>query len=82
MPHTIEAIDTTTIPPKLHSRPLNSVKQEGELLLAISALKKKDISNICEAAYLYNMPVMGLYENPKVDTWQKTSCTKSSETHT
>ena len=24
---------------------------------------------------------MGLYENPKVDTWQKTSCTKSSETH-
>ena len=25
--------------------------------------------------------VMGSYENPKVDTRQKTSCTKSSETH-
>ena len=25
---------------------------------------------------------MGLYENPKVDTQQKTLCTKSSETHT
>ena len=24
---------------------------------------------------------MGLYENPKVDTQQKTLCTKSSETH-
>ena len=26
--------------------------------------------------------VMGSYENPKVDTRQKTSCTKSGETHT
>ena len=25
---------------------------------------------------------MGSYENPKVDTRQKTSCTKSGETHT
>ena len=44
------------MPPKLYSKPSNSVEKEGKLLLAISALKKKEISNIREAARLYDVP--------------------------
>ena len=44
------------MPLKSRSRPSNSVEQEGKLLLAISALKKKEISNIREAARLYDVP--------------------------
>ncbi|EYE90050.1 uncharacterized protein EURHEDRAFT_552331 [Aspergillus ruber CBS 135680] len=37
----IEALQTTTMPPKSHIKSKNSVEQEGRILLAISALKKK-----------------------------------------
>jgi hypothetical protein len=34
----------------------NSVKQEGQIILAISALKKQQISTVREAACVYNVP--------------------------
>ena len=45
-------------PPKLYSKPSNSVGKEEKLLLAISTIKKKkEISNIHEAVRLYDVPL-------------------------
>lgn len=44
------------MPPKLREKTQNSIQQEGRVLLAISSLKKKEISNIREAARLYDVP--------------------------
>jgi len=38
-----ESIQTTTIPPKMPPKSKNSIEQEGRILLAISALQKKEI---------------------------------------
>ena len=43
------------MPPKLREKTQNSIQQEGRVLLAISSLKKKEISNIREAARLYDV---------------------------
>jgi hypothetical protein len=44
------------MPPKVCTNSKNSVEQEGRVLLAVSALKKKEILNIREAARVYNVP--------------------------
>ena len=44
------------MPPKSRPKIKNQVEQEGRVLLAISSLKKKEITNIREAARLYDVP--------------------------
>jgi hypothetical protein len=44
------------MPPKARTNSKDLVEQEGRVLLAVSALEKKEILNICEAAHVYNMP--------------------------
>ncbi|KAF7167176.1 hypothetical protein CNMCM5623_000583 [Aspergillus felis] len=44
------------MPPKARTNSKNSVEEEGRILLAVSALKKKEILNIREAARVYNVP--------------------------
>jgi len=54
--HIIEAIQITIIQPKMPPKRQKSLEQEGRILLAISSIQKKEISNIREAARLYNVP--------------------------
>jgi hypothetical protein len=44
------------MPPKARQNRQKSIEQEGRVQLAISALKKQQISNIREAARVYNIP--------------------------
>ena len=44
------------MPPKLRAKIKDQVEQEGRVLLAISSLRKKEITNIREAARLYDVP--------------------------
>ena len=44
------------MPPKARQIPRNSTEQEGRVLLAIKSIQKKEISNIREAARIYNVP--------------------------
>lgn len=44
------------MPPKARTNSKELNEQEGRLLLAISALEKKQISSICEAVRVYNVP--------------------------
>jgi hypothetical protein len=45
------------MPPKSRQNSKNSAEQEGRNLLAISAIESKQITQIAEAARLYNVPV-------------------------
>jgi hypothetical protein len=65
------------MPPKAHINSKNSVKQEGRVLLAVSALKKKEILNIREAARVYNVPYTTLQRRLKGHTFQAESCANS-----
>lgn len=47
--------------PKTHRNLQKIVEQLGRILLAISALKNKQFSYICEAAYLYDVSLIILY---------------------
>jgi predicted HTH domain antitoxin len=51
-----EAIQTATMPSKLRQTPGKLVEQEGRIQLAISALKKNEISSIRRAAEIFNVP--------------------------
>lgn len=44
------------MPLKARTNSRDIIEKEGRILLAISALKKQEISNICEAARVYNIP--------------------------
>jgi hypothetical protein len=44
------------MPPKTHTIAKNLAEQEGRILLAISALEKKEISTISKAAQIFNVP--------------------------
>ena len=44
------------MPPKSRAKKKDQVEQEGRVLLAISSLRKKEITNIREAARLYDVP--------------------------
>ncbi|ODM20017.1 hypothetical protein SI65_05003 [Aspergillus cristatus] len=44
------------MPPKSRAKIKDQVEQEGRVLLAISSLRKKEITNIREAARLYDVP--------------------------
>ena len=44
------------MPPIRNKNKRNSLEIEGRIELAIAALKKKEISSICKAAKLYNVP--------------------------
>jgi hypothetical protein len=46
---------TTAMPPKSAQNTQKLVEQEGRLQLAISALKKNQISNITKAAKIFNI---------------------------
>lgn len=48
--------------PKTHRNLQKIVEQLGRILLAISALKNKQFSYICEAAYLYDVSLVTLYD--------------------
>lgn len=50
------SVQLATMPPKAYINLKNLVKQEGRVLLTVSALKKKEILNIYKAACVYNMP--------------------------
>jgi hypothetical protein len=39
-----------------------AIEQEGRIILAINVLKKGQIMKICQAARLYNMPPLTLYD--------------------
>ncbi|ODM17099.1 hypothetical protein SI65_07498 [Aspergillus cristatus] len=54
------------MPPK--SR--NSIEQEGRIILAMSALQKKEITNIREAARLYNIPRTTLRDRLKGSSYR------------
>jgi hypothetical protein len=58
------------MPPKARINLKNSVEQEGRVLLAVSALKNKEILNIREAARVYNMPYTTLQWRLKGHTFQ------------
>ena len=44
------------MPPKSRQKSRNLIEQEGKLLLAISALKKQEISSVRQAARVYTVP--------------------------
>ena len=44
------------MPPKSRQKSRNLIEQEGRLILAISALKKQQISSIRQAARVYTIP--------------------------
>jgi hypothetical protein len=43
------------MPPKARTKSRDSIEKEGRILLAISAIKKKEIHSTCEAARIYNI---------------------------
>jgi hypothetical protein len=51
-----ESIQTATMPPKPRQTSKELVEQEGRIPLAISALKKKEISSIHCAAAVFDVP--------------------------
>ena len=51
----------------------NSIEQEGRILLAISAIKKGDISNIQKASSIYNIPRTTLRDRLKGSIYRKES---------
>jgi predicted HTH domain antitoxin len=51
-----EAIQTATMPQKTRIIAKNSTEQEGRILLAISALKNKEISSVQRAAEIFDIP--------------------------
>jgi hypothetical protein len=56
------------MPPKARTNSKHSVEQEGRVLLAVSALKKKEILNIREAVRVYNVPYTTLQRRLKGHT--------------
>ncbi|MCG3562200.1 hypothetical protein L8957_28975, partial [Klebsiella pneumoniae] len=54
--YTFEAIQTATMPSKPRQTPGKLVEQEGRIQLAISALRKNEISSIRRAAEIFNVP--------------------------
>lgn len=44
------------MPRKAHQISRNSAEQEGRILLAIKSIQNEEITNICEAARVYNVP--------------------------
>ncbi|KAJ8226388.1 hypothetical protein LV160_009114, partial [Aspergillus fumigatus] len=58
------------MPPKARINSKNSVEQEGRVLLAVSALKNKEILNIREAARVYNVPYTTLQRRLKGHTFR------------
>jgi hypothetical protein len=44
------------MPPKARQNSRNSAEQEGKILLVISAIKNKQITQITKAARVYNIP--------------------------
>ena len=44
------------MPPKSRQKSRNLIEQEGRLILAISALKKQQISSVRQAARVYTVP--------------------------
>jgi hypothetical protein len=57
------------MPLKVRTNLKNSVEQEGRVLLAVLALKKKEILNIREAACVYNVPYTTLQRRLKGHTF-------------
>ena len=55
-----EAIQPPAIPPKMPKSSKSQVEQEGRILLAISAIKKKEITNIRIAACVFDIPLTTL----------------------
>jgi hypothetical protein len=50
------------MPPKARQPPRNLVEQEGRIQLAISALKKQEISSVRRAATVFNVPPSTLHD--------------------
>jgi hypothetical protein len=48
----------------------NLVKQEDQIILTISALKKQEIHNVCEAVYINNMPCTTLQQQLNRQSFQ------------
>jgi hypothetical protein len=71
------SIQPATMPLKACTNSKNLVEQEGRVLLTVSALKKKEILNICETARIYNVPYTTLQRRLKGHTFQAESRTNS-----
>mgnify|MGYP000957092375 FL=1 len=65
------------MPPKAHENSKSLIEQEGRVLLAVSALKKKEILNIHEAAHVYNVPYTTLQRRLKGHTFRAELYTNS-----
>jgi DNA-directed RNA polymerase beta' subunit len=50
------------MPPKARQPPRNLVEQEGRIRLAISTLKKQEISSVRRAATVFNVPLLTLHD--------------------
>lgn len=61
------------MPPKARQNSRKSIEQEGRILLAISALKEEEISNIREAARIYNIPRSTLQDRLREKTFRNES---------
>ncbi|KAF7181278.1 hypothetical protein CNMCM7691_000496 [Aspergillus felis] len=58
------------MPPKARTNSRDTIEKEGRILLAISALKKQEISNIREAARVYNIPRSTLQDRLRGKTFR------------
>jgi hypothetical protein len=58
------------MPPKARTNSRDIIEKEGRILLAISALKKQEISNIREAARVYNIPRSTLQDRLRGKTFR------------
>ena len=65
-----EAIQPPAIPPKMPKSSKSQVEQEGRVLLAISAIKKKEITNIRMAARVFDIPLTTLQRRLSGNTFR------------
>ena len=67
------------MPPKARQNPRNSAEQEGRVLLAIKSIQKGEISNIREAACVYNVPCTTLQRHLNGHTFKAEKCANNHE---
>jgi hypothetical protein len=59
------------MPPKARQNSRNLVEQEGRILLAISAIESKQITQIAKAARVYNVPRLTLRDRLHSSKYRK-----------
>ena len=65
------------MPPKARQDLQNSAEKEERILLAISAINNKQITQIAKAARLYNVPRSTLRDRLRGTNYRKDTCANS-----